>query len=237
MARISTYAIDNNVTSQDKWIGTDSNGSITKNFTPQGVADWINSANAVGVAGQMNFKFQTDLTSGRASGTVSFDTGGGNNTAFSSVTTFKLSKYNSGTLLILDFLNILENEYVLFCQTDDINNFGVYKITDITQDVDETNFYDVTLTLVASNGTMLEDEYYSLVAWPYNAGETNDKHYTHNQNSASSTWNITHNLGKHPSVSVVLSTGLQGFGAVTYIDNNNLTIAFSGPETGKAYMN
>jgi hypothetical protein len=237
MARISTYAIDTNVTSEDKWIGTDYAGNITKNFTPQGVADWINSANAVGVAGQMNFKFQTDLIPSRSYGTVSFDAGGGNNTAFSSITTFKLSKYNAGNLLILDFLNILENEYVLFCQTDDINNFGVYKITDITQDVDETNFYDVALTLIASNGTMLEDEYYSLIAWPYNAGETNDKHYTHNQNSANSTWNITHNLGKHPSVSVVLSTGLQGFGAVTYIDNNNLTIAFSGPETGKAYMN
>jgi len=237
MARISTYAIDNNVTSQDKWIGTDSNGSVTKNFTPQGVADWINSANAVGIAGQINYKFQADLTGGRASGTVSFDAGGGDNTAFSAITTFKLSKYNSGEILILDFLNVLEDEYVLFCQTDNINNFGVYKITDITQDVDETNFYDVTLTLVASNGNLIDEKYYSLISWPYNAGETNDKHYTHNQNNASVTWNVTHNLSKRPSVSVVLSTGQQGVADVQYIDDNSLTITLVAAESGKAYLN
>jgi len=237
MARISTYAIDTNVTAQDKWIGTDSNSSITKNFTPQGVADWVNSANAVGIAGQMNFKFQTDLTDGRSIGTVSFDGGGGNNTAFSAITTFKLSKYNSGEALILNFLNVLENEYVLFCQTDDINKFGVYKITGITQDSSETNFYDITLTHVASNGNLATDKYYSLISWPYNAGGTNDKHYTHNQGTASATWNVAHNLGKFPSVTVVLSTGQKGFGDVTYANDNNLTITFAGAESGKAYMN
>ncbi len=237
MARISTYAIDTNVTAQDKWIGTDSNGSVTKNFTPQGVADWVNSANAVGIAGQMNFKFQTDLTDGRSIGTVSFDGGGGNNTAFSAITTFKLSKYNSGEALILNFLNVLENEYVLFCQTDDINKFGVYKITGITQDSSENNFYDITLTHVASNGNLATGKYYSLISWPYNAGETNDKHYTHNQGTASATWNVTHNLGKFPSVTVVLSTGQKGFGDVTYANDNNLTITFAGAESGKAYTN
>jgi hypothetical protein len=211
MARISTYAIDTNVTSQDKWIGTDSNGSVTKNFTPEGVADWINSANA--------------------------DGGGGDNTAFSAITTFKLSKYNSGEVLIINFLNVLEDEYVLFCQTDNINNFGVYKITDITRDIDEADFYDITLTLVASNGNLVDEQYYSLISWPYNAGETNDKHYTHNQNNASVTWNVTHNLGKRPSVSVVLSTGQQGVADVQYIDDNSLTITLIAAESGKAYLN
>lgn len=237
MARINTYVTDTSVQALDKWVGTDFNGGITKNFTAKSVADWVNSANAVGIAGQMNFKFQTNLISGRAQGTVSFDIGGGDQTAFSSITTFKLSKYNSGNLLIANFLNVLKNKYVLFCQTNNVNNFGVYRITDIVQDVSETDFYDITLTLIAANGEMIENEYYSLIAWPYNATGTNDKHYTHNQNSASAIWTVTHDLDKHPSVSVVLSTGLQGFGAVTYIDNNNLTIAFSGPETGKAYMN
>lgn len=237
MARISTYAIDNNVTSQDKWIGTDSNGSITKNFTPQGVADWINSANAVGIAGQMNFKFQTDLTNGRASGTVTFDAGGGDTTAFSALSTLKFSKYNSADDLIINFFNTLVDEYVLFCQTDNINNFGVYKLTALDQDLDEGNFYDATLTLIASNGNMESEEYYSIVAWPYNKGETNDKHYTHNQNNASAIWNVTHNLGKYPSVSVTLSTGLQGIAQVDYINENSLTITLKSAESGKAYLN
>jgi hypothetical protein len=237
MARISTYAIDNNVTSQDKWIGTDSNGSVTKNFTPQGVADWINAANAVGVAGQITFRFQSDLTYGRSSGTISFDGAGGNGTAFSAITTIKASKFNSGDNLVINFLNTLVDEYILLCKTDNINNFGIYKLTAIDQDLDEGNFYDLSLTLVASNGNLESDEYYSVVAWPYNAGETNDKYYVHNQNNASVTWNVAHNLNKRPSVSVTLSTGQQGIAAVEYIDNNSLTITLQAAESGKAYLN
>ena len=234
MARISTYAIDNNVTSQDKWIGTDSNGSVTKNFTPQGVADWINSVNAVGIAGQINFRFQSDLTGGRSSGTISFDAGGGNNTAFSAVTTIKASKYNSGDVLIIDFLTILNSKYILLCQVDDANKFGIYRVTGIVQDIEEPNFYDIGLDLVTSNGGLIQDEYYAVAAWPEGV---NDKHYAHNQSSASTTWSITHNLNKFPSVTVVLSTGQKGYGDVTYTDENNLTISFTGAESGKAYMN
>jgi len=234
MARISTYAIDNNVTSQDKWIGTDSNGGITKNFTPQGVADWINSVNAVGIAGQINFRFQSDLTGGRSSGTISFDAGGGNNTAFSAVTTIKASKYNSGDVLIIDFLTVLNNKYILLCQVDDANKFGIYRVTGIVQDIEEPNFYDIGLDLVTSNGGLIQDEYYAVATWPEGV---NDKHYAHNQSSASTTWSITHNLNKFPSVTVVLSTGQKGYGDVTYTDENNLTISFTGAESGKAYMN
>jgi hypothetical protein len=35
---------------------------------------------------------------------------------------------------------------------------------------------------------------------------------------------------------MVLSTGQQGFGDVTFIDENNLT-TFAGAESGKAYIN
>lgn len=237
MARIDTYAIDNNVTSQDKWIGTDSAGSITKNFTPEGVANWINASNAVGVAGQVNFKFQSDLTYGRASGTVSFDAGGGNLTNFSDVTTMKFSKYGSSTNIAINFLNTLVDEYVLLCNTDDINNFGIYKITAITPDLGAPEFYDITFTLIASNGNLESEEYYSIIAWPYNKGETNDKYYVHDQNNASAVWNVTHNLEKYPSVSVTLSTGQQGLAAVSYINNNSLTITLQAPESGKAHLN
>ena len=153
------------------------------------------------------------------------------------MSTLKFSKYNSGGDLIINFFNTLVDEYVLFCQTDNINNFGVYKLTALDQDLDEGNFYDATLTLVASNGSMDSEEYYSVIAWPYNKGETNDKHYTHNQNNASVVWNVTHNLNKYPSVSVTLSTGLQGIAQVDYIDENSLTITFTGATSGKAYLN
>ena len=64
-----------------------------------------------------------------------------------------------------------------------------------------------------------------------------DKNYVHNQPVASITWTVQHNLDKFPSCTMVLSTGQQGYGDVTFIDENNLTITFAAAETGKAYIN
>lgn len=57
MARISTYEIDTVVTANDKWIGTDFSGGITKNFTPQVLADFYNESGLLGVVNQINFKY------------------------------------------------------------------------------------------------------------------------------------------------------------------------------------
>ena len=239
MARISIYEIDNNVTIDDKWIGTDAAGSVTKNFTPEGVANWINSANAVGIAGQMNFKFQADILPGRDNGTISLDGGSGSSVAFNSLTTIKVNKYNVGNTLINTFLQVMVNEYVLLCKINNINLFGIYKVTIIVQDTEEPDFYDVALTHITSNGSLEEDKIYGLISWPYNAAESDlaDKHYVHNQNSASTTWTVIHNLGKYPAVSVVLSTGKQGIAEIDHINNNSLTISLMSAESGKAYLN
>ena len=166
MARINTYTTDTNITDQDKWIGTDSNGGVTKNFTPEGVADWINSTNSVGIAGQSNFKFQTDLGTGRQNGTISFDAGSGDGTLFSTVNDIKISKYGADGNLILDFLQNLVGTFILLCQVDDTNNFGVYRLDSLTQDEVETDFYTAVLTAYGSNGTLQTDEYYGVVAYP-----------------------------------------------------------------------
>ena len=239
MARINTYPIDNNVTSQDKWIGTDSAGNITKNFTPVGIADWINSASAVGIAGQMNFKFQGDIALGRLDGTISLQDGAANPVAFNGLTTIKVNKYNAGITLINSFLQVMLNEYVLLCKLNDINLFGIYKVTSVAQDTNEPDFYDLGLTHVTSNGSLEEGKIYGLISWPYNAAESAlaDKHYVHNQNSALTTWYVPHNLGKHPAVSVVLSTGKQGIAEIDHINNNSLTISLMSAESGKAYLN
>lgn len=64
-----------------------------------------------------------------------------------------------------------------------------------------------------------------------------DKHFEHNQTSASSNWAITHNLGKFPSVTVVDSAGNFVVGEVIHLNNNNLTVSFRGSFSGKAYLN
>lgn len=63
-----------------------------------------------------------------------------------------------------------------------------------------------------------------------------DGNYTHTQSTASSTWTITHNLGFRPAVSVVDSGGNHVIGDVNYVSVNVLTVSFSAPFGGSAYL-
>jgi len=64
-----------------------------------------------------------------------------------------------------------------------------------------------------------------------------DKHYVHDQGTASASWSIQHDLNKFPAVEVVDSAGTVVIGEVSYTDVNNLTIEFSSGFSGKAYLN
>jgi len=58
----------------------------------------------------------------------------------------------------------------------------------------------------------------------------------HTQSSASSTWNITHELGGRPSVTIVDSAGTVVVGDVVYNSNTSITVSFSAPFSGFAYL-
>jgi hypothetical protein len=65
-----------------------------------------------------------------------------------------------------------------------------------------------------------------------------DKFYEHTQGSANTTWTVTHNLAKYPSVIAVDGSGVQVFpGTVTYDSNMQVTLTFSSAQAGKAYCN
>lgn len=61
--------------------------------------------------------------------------------------------------------------------------------------------------------------------------------YTHTQSSSASTWTITHNMNKYPSVTIVDSAGTTVDGSVDYVSLNAVTINFCGAFSGKAYFN
>lgn len=61
--------------------------------------------------------------------------------------------------------------------------------------------------------------------------------FAYNQSTPATTWNITHNLNKYPSVVTIDSTGITVTGTVSYIDQNTLTITFSAAIAGNAYLN
>jgi hypothetical protein len=67
--------------------------------------------------------------------------------------------------------------------------------------------------------------------------ETYKFSHIHTQTVSSSTWSITHNLNKYPSVSVVDSSNEEVIGEVQHINSNSLTVKFSAPFSGKAFLN
>lgn len=58
------------------------------------------------------------------------------------------------------------------------------------------------------------------------------------QDNPSLTWEIQHNLQGYPSVTVVDSTVEKEVveGAVMYIDENTVSVSFTGPTSGEAYL-
>lgn len=64
-----------------------------------------------------------------------------------------------------------------------------------------------------------------------------DKHYIHNQLSASTTWTVLHNLDKHPAVTIVDAGGVEVFADITHNSENQLTITLSASTSGVAYCN
>lgn len=64
-----------------------------------------------------------------------------------------------------------------------------------------------------------------------------DKTFVFTQNTAAAEWKIQHDLGKYPAVTVVDSGKTEVIGDVEYVDLNNLTLKFSSPFSGMAFLN
>jgi len=64
-----------------------------------------------------------------------------------------------------------------------------------------------------------------------------DKNFVFQQAVAANRWDIRHDLGKYPSVTVVDSGGNEVIGEVQYIDENQVVVIFSAPFSGAAYLN
>ena len=237
MTKISTYVVDEKVTALDKWIGSDANmQNRTKNFTPKKLAAYFNEDQVINIGIPLQYKYYTlDPLEQRPNGTLTFETEIGPTVNFSTITTFLLSKYTTKQNIVSDFLNFLSGSKVLLFKSSDINSFGFYEITSIEPYETDPNFFVVTVNYETGNGYLEEDENYMISLVSLN--DNSDKTFVFTQNLAANPWIVNHNLNKFPSVTMVLSTGQVGMADVNYIDENNLTITFSGDESGKAYMN
>ena len=64
-----------------------------------------------------------------------------------------------------------------------------------------------------------------------------DATFIHNQGGAATTWTVTHNLNRYPSVTLVTSADCVAIANVEYESANELTITLSSANSGKAYLN
>jgi hypothetical protein len=60
--------------------------------------------------------------------------------------------------------------------------------------------------------------------------------FTYTPADARTTWNIAHNLGYNPNVTVSDSVGTEYFGQISYTNSNSLTLTFSQAVYGTAYL-
>ena len=64
----------------------------------------------------------------------------------------------------------------------------------------------------------------------------NTRRYIHTQGAAANVWVINHTLGGKPSVTIVDSADTVVVGEVTYNSNSQVTVEFTAPFSGYAYL-
>ena len=181
MARISTYGIDAKPALGDKLIGTDIGavtGITTKNYSLQEIVNLFNRGNSLAVADQSVFLFQDNLSEGRKTGTLSFASGGGVGEEFSAITSILLSKTAAGNKNVAQYLQLFLDKGIVLAEAGNINNFGQYTVEAIEDYPADNNFYEVTLSLVASNGVLAIDAYYVFGEFTNPAISGNTNYYT-----------------------------------------------------------
>lgn len=64
-----------------------------------------------------------------------------------------------------------------------------------------------------------------------------DKHHVYEQLSATNSWTINHGLNKRPAITIVDSDENEVVAKKTFVSDNQVTITFNTPFSGKAYFN
>jgi hypothetical protein len=228
MARISSYPRDREVQDQDAWIGTESSNRLTRNFTAQAVADYLNIKGKISISGQMVFKFSDVPTlEGEFTGPV-------DGSALTAITTMQISGIDSSGQNTVAFMQYLVNNDVLISEQNNIDEFGHFKITGYT--ALGNNLYTLDLTNIGGNGSLDLNKYYDFATFTISSG-VGDKTFVFTQGVPALVWTVQHDLNKFPSVSVVDTANTGVLSQIDYIDNNNITITNSSQFAGKAYLN
>ena len=226
MARISSYPRDLEVVDNDAWVGTEASNRLTRNFTAAAVAKYLNIKGKISISAQMVFKFSAGATNnGEFTGPVD-----GSNIA--AITTMQLSSVDVSGQNTVQFMEYLVGNNILISEQNAISLFGHFTIDSYTLN---GTAYTLNLTNIGGNGNLDIDKFYDFAV--FTLSSQGSPTFIFDQVAASTTWNIQHNLGKFPSITVIDTANTVVTGEYTYIDNNNVTLTFSAAFAGKAYLN
>ena len=132
----------------------------------------------------------------------------------------------------VQFMEYLVGNNILISEQNAISNFGHYTIDSYTLN---GAVYTLNITNLFGNGVLDLDKFYDFAVFTLSSQGVPTFVFT--QGVPATVWNIQHNLGKFPSVSVINNNNVVINGEVTYIDNNNVQLNFSAGFSGKAYLN
>jgi|TARA_Y100000033_G_scaffold50880_1_gene62661 hypothetical protein len=235
MARISTYALDSNVTKNDKVIGTDSAGTHTRNYKISDITDFLNKSGSVETTGS-RFKFIRPSNNTQTYGFIKLPVDQGATVAFSTISTIQLHKKSAAAVDINSFYETIEKSLVLLQKANDPTQFGVFEWNSSTQNTNNTDLYDIAVVFKGGNGSLQDEEDYLLSLLLFRFDDL-DKHKAVEQATPSATWTMEHALNKKPSVTIVDDQGHKIMGKIEYDDANNVTIRFGKNVAGYAYFN
>jgi len=227
MARISSYPRDLDVVDNDSWIGTSVPGLQTRNFTAAAVAKYLNIKGKISISAQMVFKFTDRVTP--ASGEFS---GPADGSALAAITTMQISGVDVSNQNTIPFMQYLVGNNILISEQNAISNFGHFTIDSYTI---VGAIATLNLTNLFGNGNLDLDKFYDFAV--FTLSSQGAPTFIFNQAVPATTWDVTHNLGKFPSITVIDTGDTVVTGEYNYTNNNNVILTFSAAFAGKAYLN
>ena len=148
MARIKNYVNDTQITSGDRFIGTDQASGQTKNFT---FGDLVQSMNSEGLLESFDGALYKFTTLGE-SGSINITGTSANTTSLSAITQLIVNTTNLQGDNITDYLNNLVSYHIKISSSSTLNEFGTYRVDSIS-DYDATH-KKLILTFQQGNGAL-----------------------------------------------------------------------------------
>ncbi len=231
MARIKLYPSDTTIEGGDKLVGTDINGNATKNYQVEELAQYFEQTG--------NALFQYNFAGTYSSETIAtgeyryqVDPSAPTVYGWANITGVAISRYNRNGEDATPMIPYLVNQLIKITDigTSESLGYGLYKVKSSTP-LSSGDAFLLDFTFKGASSTVGNN----IISLQPFGGQ--DYEYNQAFPVAASTWVIQHNLGRFPSITTVDSAGSEITGAVTYDNENKITVVFNSATSGNVYLN